>query len=274
MKTKKWIDFLLYSNLFISICAAAITAETYLLIHSDINWLYIIFVFFSTILLYAFPSLFFAEEAFSVNQSERHRWIIENRNTLIGFSVISSLVLAVTVFFFPLKFILLMIPNVVLAFAYFFPQTRLRSITGLKAIIVAFVWTMVTYVYPFLLDNLSLEKSLLGALERFLFLIPICIIFNVRDVEADRIAGVRTIPVIYGVKPSIISCLISLLLFCAFVFFNRGFSAEAIALTASAIITGILILKSSPEKDDYFYSFWIDGMIILQAELIIMDSLL
>jgi 4-hydroxybenzoate polyprenyltransferase len=194
--------------------------------------------------------------------------MVENRNALIILSAISLITLAITVFFFPLKFILWMTPNAVLAFAYFFPQTRLRSIMGLKAIVIAFVWTMVTYVYPFLLDNFSLEKNWNGALERFLFLIPICIIFNVRDVEADRIAGVRTIPVIYGIKPSIITSIVSLLFFSALVFFNRGFSAEAIALTASAIITGILILKSSPHKDDYFYSFWVDGVIVLQFLLV------
>ncbi|MBI4945887.1 MAG: UbiA family prenyltransferase [Bacteroidetes bacterium] len=274
MKNKKWIDFLLYSNIFISICAATITTETYLLIHSEINWLYIAFVFFSTLFLYDFPSLYFAEEAFSANQSERHKWILENRNTLIGFSAISFLVISITVFFFPLKFILLMIPNAVLAFAYFFPQTRLRSITGLKAAVVAVVWTMVTYVYPLLLCPLTCGESWRGVSERFLFMLPLCIIFNVRDIEADRIAGVRTIPVVYGTRATIIICLISLLLFSILVFFHRRGSAETMALIASAIVSAILILKSSHNKHDYFYSFWIDGMIILQAGLVVMTSIL
>jgi len=276
VKIKKQIDFLLYSNIFISICAAAITAETYFLVHSEINCLYISFVFFSTLFLYDFPSLYFAEEAFSANQSERHKWNIENRNILIVLSAISCVVLATTVFFLPLKFILWLLPNAVLAFAYFFPQTRLRSITGLKAAVVAIVWVMTTAFYPALLSSVSnaetgtvfTNSNIFLFTERFLFMLPLCVIFNVRDIEADRIAGVRTIPVIYGLRPTIIICLISLLLFSALVFFNRRFSAEAIALIISAIVSEILILKSSANKNDYFYSLWTDGMILLQALMV------
>lgn len=268
MKIQKWIDYFLYSNIFISLCAAAITAETYLLVHFPINWLYISFTFFSTMVFYGFPSLLFPKEAFSANQSERHKWIIENRKALVALSILAFVAVAINIFFFPVKFILWMTPNAIVAFAYFFPQTRLRSITGLKAAIVAFVWTMVTYVYPFLLDPLQSGGNWNGVAERFFYMLPLCIIFNVRDVEADRTAGVRTIPVVYGVRATIMICLFSLFLFSALAISDRGFSLETIALIISAIASGILILKASENRNDYFYSFWIDGMILLQAGLL------
>ena len=281
MKIYKGLDFLLYSNIFISICAAAITAETYLLIRSEINWLYISFVFFSTLVLYDFSNLFLGKVAFSVNQSLRHKWIIANKNALMILSMISIIMIAIVASSFKLKFILLFIPIVVLAFSYFFPQTRLRSITGVKDTIVAFVWTMTTSGYPLLLASMSTVKSGdlftkengLFIIERFLFILPIGAIFNVRDIETDRNSGVRTIPVVYGVRATVITCLILLLLFSILVFFNSRFSLETIALIASAIVTGILTIKSSPDKNDYFYFLWIDGMVLLQVGFVFFQDL-
>ena len=270
MKSSKNIsDFFLYSNIFISTCAAAITAETYLLIYTPINWLYVAFVFFSTLVLYNFPVFF--EKNYSAGESERVRWIAENKKLLAGISGTALVAAVILIFFFPFKFILFFAPIAVLAFAYFFPQTHLRSVTGLKAGIVTLVWTCVTVVYPLLIIadfkfSFFREREVLILLN-FLFIFPLSVIFNVRDIEADKKAGVKTFPVIYGVKRTIAVCIASIVVFAVIVIISDFGITTKSALLLSATAAAASIFAASEKRSDHYYSFWIDGMILLQAVL-------
>lgn len=270
---KKLLDFFLYSNLFISVCAAAATAQTYLQRFQEINWLYLSFVFFSTLVFYLLPSLYFTEKAFSANESERLKWIREHKNTLRIFLAAGIIGVTATVFFLPLKFILYLLPAALIAFAYFIPPTNLRRFIILKAVIIAFVWADVTCISPLLFHSFpeadfrylfdDMNGLLIG--QRFVFILPLCIVFNVRDMEADKAAGVRTFPLAFGINAAKISCVTLLFLFTAFLPFPFG--KTEILLIASAIATALLILKTSTSSSEYFYSLWIDGMILLQAIL-------
>lgn len=247
-------------------------AEMYLLIHEEINWFYIGFVFASTLALYNFPVLL--ENTFFPELSSRHQWVHANKRLLIILFVLAAVVTGVLVFFLPLTFILWFAPVAVLAFLYFFPQTQLRGITGLKTFIVAFVWTSTTSIFPLLLisdfdpDIFSEGDSQILFLQNFLFIFPLCLIFNVRDVSADRKANVRTLPVIYGVRITILACVMCLLAFSLLIIFS-GFEIKTqIALLLSGILVTALILFASEKRPDHYYSLWVDGMILLQAFLV------
>lgn len=268
-------DLFLFSNLFIALCAAAMTIETYLLLHSAANWYYIGFVFASTLALYNFPALLPGN--FSAERSGRHQWITENKKLLIALFVTSLAGTIVLVFFFSLKFVLWFTPVAAVSFAYFFPQAHLRRIEGLKAGVVALVWTCVTVIYPVMLDS---DFSLSGLFTpvhelimflNFLFLFPLAVIFNVRDIEADRKAGVRTIPVIYGVEFTILICVIFLLAFSMLVFFSGWGIEIKLGLLLSAIIAATLLLFASESCPESYYSFWVDGMILLQAVMVFLS---
>ena len=174
-----------------------------------------------------------------------------------------------------MKFLLWFIPIVIIALAYFFPQTQLRSITGVKTFIVAFVWTCVTAVFPLLLISgfdLSafVYDNTVIFLQNFLFIFPLCVIYNVRDIDADRKSGVKTFPVVYGLKVTIAVCLISLILFSALVILSPSFRDFKAMLLLSAAVSAALLLFASGKRSDYYYTFWIDGMILLQAGLVIL----
>ena len=276
---KRSFDFFLYSNIFISLCAFSITVETYCLIHAPVNWMYVAFVFFSTLVFYDVPSLFFAKETFSENESERLHWILQNKRSLTGLLIFGSLCLAVTVFFFPLKFVFKFFPVAAIAFAYYVPQTRLRKIMGLKAGIVALVWVCVTCVYPDMIISgydpaifRSRQNEMLF-LQNFLFLFPLCIIYNVRDIEADRKAQVQTFPGTFGIKKTIAICITLLLAFSVLVFFSSAETSVKSALLISAAASAALIFFASESRHDYYYSFWVDGMILLQAAMVCLAGL-
>lgn len=266
---RKWIDLLLFSNIFISLCAAAMTAETYVIIHSGIDRVYIAFVFSSTLALYNFPVLITSN--FSRENSGRHHWVRVNRKLLVVLCVAGSAASAVLTFFFPLRFILWFIPIGLLALAYFFPQTRLRGITTLKTGVVAFVWACMTAVFPLLLvSDFQLPHSVIAGdgtvlLQNFLFILPLCLIFNVRDIGADREAGIRTMPILYGVPITVMVCTVFFALFAALVISAPSLWEFRNALVISGVLSAGLIMFASTKRGEYYYSLWVDGMILLQA---------
>jgi len=265
-------DFFLFSNIFISFCSGAMVAETFLLCKTGIHWLYVSFVFLSTLVLYNFPV--FTETNFLAEHSPRHKWISENRKIILIISSVAFIPAGILIFFFPMKFVLGFIPVVSIALAYFFPQTHLRGITGVKTFIVAFVWTCVTATFPLLFISdfdfsfLSGGENITMLLQNFFFIFPLCIIYNVRDIEADRKAGIRTFPVVYGVKATIAVCLISLVLFSSLVILSFSFSDVKTGFLFSAVVSAVLLLLASEKRSEYYYTFWIDGMILLKVILL------
>lgn len=270
------LDLFLYSNLFISVCAAAMTAETHLLMHSAINWIYVAFVFSSTLALYNFPVLL--PSSFSSEVSGRHDWVCINRKLLVVLFVAGSAVSSVLIFFFPFRFILWFLPVTLLALAYFFPQTRLRGITILKTGVVAFVWTCMTAVLPLLLvSGLQLPRSLMTVdgtivLQNFLFILPLCLIFNVRDIGADREAGIRTIPVLYGVPVTVFVCTIFFAAFAVLVILAPTLGEFRNGLLISGVLSAGLVTFAATGRGEYYYSLWVDGMILLQAVLLFVSG--
>jgi 4-hydroxybenzoate polyprenyltransferase len=271
---RRFLDFLLYSNIFISICAAGMSVETYFLVRNEINWAYIAFVFCATLFLYNFPV--FVGDGFSAGYSERHFWILGSKKPLAVLTAGALTATSIIAYHFPFKFLLSFIPITIPAFAYFFPQTHVRSVTGSKSFVVAIVWTGMTVVYPILLMSvvdftqaLTLENALIVT-QNFFFMLPLCIIFNVRDIEYDRNKGVNSLPVRYGVKKTIVICMLSLAMFVAVAMTLPSLGLARAGLLFSAAITALLISKASENHSDYYYSLWIDGMILLQALLVIL----
>ncbi len=76
---------------------------------------------------------------------------------------------------------------------------RLKDITGVKNFTVAFSWAVNSTFFP--LIYLTNQKIVLILLIFYIFFIKSyinSIIFDIRDVEGDRMSGVRTIPVSLG----------------------------------------------------------------------------
>lgn len=247
------------------------TASVFLLLHAQVNWFYSAFVFFSTLALYNFPVLI--PENFSAESSERHQWIRTNKKLLVALFLFATTVSGTLLFFLSPEFVLWFAPVALLALAYFFPQTQLRGIAVVKTFIVAFVWTCTTAVFPLLLNSGFDRHCFNGQngmllLQNFLFIFPLCLLFNVRDIEEDKRVGVRTLPVIYGVKFTIAVCLIFLAAFLALVILSPSLQDARAGLLLSGLLAAILILFASEKRSDIYYTLWVDGMILLQAILL------
>jgi len=281
---RKFTDFVLFSNIFISLCAAASAWETFLLAGKT-NWHYLLFVFCSTFVFYNMQRVLLSRDYVSEDSSERHRWIarhIRLLTVLSGIAFIASIPLVIK---WEWKLVLVFAFFCVLATLYFIPKVNLRTIPGLKAVYISLLWTFSTVVFPSLLIGFRLEKGYLWLLaaERFFFILPLCIVFNIRDIDYDRKRGVRTLPVLIGVgatkiiSASLVFIFSALLIYrCYFyglvVKFGESMQPFVPALLVSGLITLLALLFADKKRSEYYYILVVDGMILLQAVLVFLTE--
>ena len=167
----------------------------------------------------------------------------------------------------------------VLSFCYNMPlfsagdkKYGLRNITGLKALLIALVWSISCILIPILkashaqLIIISTPELIVLIFKRLLFIGAMTIPYDIRDVFEDRKLGVKTIPVIMGEKRAYLFCqaLFVLYLLMMILFRNHGNFLDFLAFLTTFLITWWLIFRSEQEKNEYYYFFYLDGVFILQ----------
>jgi 4-hydroxybenzoate polyprenyltransferase len=121
------------------------------------------------------------------------------------------------------------------------------------------------------LTTISMRDTTILIAKRFLFIAALAIPFDIRDLFQDKQLGLKTIPVAWGEKNAYLFCQVLLIGYVVllFLFRDMGFTTDFWALTLSVILTGWLIFKSKWEKNEYYYFFYLDGVLILQYLFVI-----
>jgi 4-hydroxybenzoate polyprenyltransferase len=116
------------------------------------------------------------------------------------------------------------------------------------------------------LTSISLRDTTILIAKRFLFIAALTIPFDIRDLFEDRQSGLKTVPVMWGEKNAYLFCQILLAgyIVLLFLFRDQGFNADFFALAITAALAGWLIFKSTWERNEYYYFFYVDGVLILQ----------
>jgi 4-hydroxybenzoate polyprenyltransferase len=127
---------------------------------------------------------------------------------------------------------------------------------------------------PIVQSGNSFDKAHVAAMltERFLFILAITIPFDIRDLEADLDAGLKTIPMILNEKRAMI--LSYLLLLCFFLLSvihyqlrNKWYISGAIGLSA---LSTYVFLKFPYFRNKAYYHYGIlDGTMLLQGILVL-----
>jgi hypothetical protein len=272
---RNFLHTLFYSGLFIGLCAAALIYETCLLLRIEVNGLVLWLVLFATIFVYNAHNLLKSDRPVEF-MGPRQRWVQLNRNFLVGLSGASALIIMLLLLNNGTRQLLLLLHLGLLAIAYTLPLVpwrgswrALREVPLIKAFLVAYVWAAATVLLPlppFSMDTLGHEaKQLL--LERFLFLFSLALLFDIRDEELDRNQQTLTFPNLLGTKLTRGLSLLVLLVFCVLaVMWHSG--REMVALVASAVVSGVVVVFSKPDNEDAFFLGWADGMMLLQAVLV------
>lgn len=276
------LDFILYSNLFIGVCAVVLTFTNQLTVEGDIRfdtscW----FVLCSTIFTYCYLKFGNAE---TIPATTGHRHWATKHNQLSKNLLLLSL-LATVCFFFLLNTNTKIIVLALAAFTALYgfvnipvtnPKRKLRDFGLLKTFFVATVWSVTTVVVP--LENSFVEPSMLVflLLRRFLFVLALTMVFEIKDMKSDAQDGLRTLPILFGVSTTKLIAqltLFALLLInlVQYFFFDIALM-NMLAVNLSVFISILCIQPLKEETPEVWYYLVLDGMMILQFVFVYVAS--
>jgi 4-hydroxybenzoate polyprenyltransferase len=281
---KSVFDFLLFSNVFMSLCAVAQGLVTFYLIGSKPLYTILALLFISTIGIYNFSILLTKPKNPEKSSLVRVRWFFAHHRLMVTLTIVSILSLVPLFFLISTESRLLLIFLGAISFCYSLPlftladqKFGLRNIPGLKQFLITLVWTMSTVLLPILeaqnmhLTNISLRDTTILLAKRFLFIAALTVPFDIRDLFEDRESGLKTIPVVIGEKRAYLFCqfLLAGYIVLLFLYKNNGFNTDFFALTLTAFLAGWLIFKSKWKRNEYYYFFYLDGVLILQYVMLV-----
>ena len=271
------------SNLYISLAAVFFCIETQIQLGLKPQWHpYLFLIFFATLFEYNLHRLITIVTNKEALQTEKHRWVRENKGAFY-FLVLASIVgFAAAAMLAKKEVLFALSPIAFITFFYSIPffgkngnLLRLREIPYLKIFLIAFVWASSTLLLPLIHSGLefSTVDTMLIFIERFFFVFSITIPFDIRDIQSDKQASLKTIPLLFSEKKSYAISYFSLSLFLVVSIFHytilfKSYSL-AIAFGLSFIATFICLYSKKIREMNYYHYGILDGTIIFQAVLVV-----
>ncbi|CAM3309024.1 hypothetical protein AEQU2_00711 [Aequorivita lipolytica] len=196
-----------------------------------------------------------------------HRSLTQSLKTIQVFSAICFVLLGIIAFRLAIDVLIITTAFGLATFFYAVPFVRsknLRNFSGIKIFVVAFVWSGVTVVLPFVASEVAITGDvLLTFFQRIFIVVALILPFEIRDVPYDALK-LRTLPQQMGVRNTKLMGLGVLLPCLVFEFFKDDFVvAYIISLIVFCIVLGWLLVISKPEQNRYFSSFWVESLPIV-----------
>ncbi|MEO6870512.1 MAG: UbiA family prenyltransferase [Ginsengibacter sp.] len=276
----KSAQFILFGSIFIAACAVGFCIETSILLNTPLNHFgFYSFVFGATLFQY---NLHYIVKTAAVQGSERLHWTIKNQKIHFFLLVAGVILIVVSVFSFQVRHLGILLILGVISLLYSFPflpfgkKKRIKDYGVFKIITLSLLWTLVTVWLPAAGMHYDTGLFFFIFFKRFVFMMILCLLFDMRDIEIDRSQNIRTLAVLLGRKKSywfaylltalfIIACILQFLYLPRPNFF--------IAMLISIFITTIIIELTKKSNSDYIYLAGVDGMMLLQSLLIMLFSL-
>jgi 4-hydroxybenzoate polyprenyltransferase len=286
---KPVLDFILFSNVFMALCGVAQALVTFHLIGSKPVYSVLGILFTATLVEYNFSVLVGKPKQPLKSPFARVRWFYAHHRLMVTFTIVSILLLIPLFLLISIESRLLLIFLAVLCVGYSMPifsigdhKFGLRHVPGLKPFLITLVWTLSCVMLPVLeaqdmhQTTINMRDTTILVAKRFLFIGALTVPFDIRDLFHDKKTGLKTIPVAWGEKNAYLFCQVLLAgyVILLFIFQNNGFSIDFWALTTTALLTGWLIFKSKWEKNEYYYFFYMDGVLILQYIVLVIFNLI
>ncbi len=265
---KRFINFLLFGNIYIALGAFFLTQSTIIELKLNLPISYSILVFFSTLFIYNFQRIFYKAPINTESISIRRKWISANQKNIRRLAIIGLIGVFISLFYCDKKAILYLSPLCILSIGYFFPSVHLRKFTLLKIFILVLVWTATCYIIPILLSNTIFSSlNFIYTLSGFCFMAAICLPFDNRDIEIDKKENIKTLAVLFGSKRVNLIAFIFSLLYLTLLIITK---VDSIIFTISLIVFfafTLFILKNNNPRNEYYYTAGIDGILLLKGIL-------
>lgn len=194
-----FVSFLTKSSLYIAVVGALEAYFPFLLYQISVEYSLVLANSLLTFTVYNLNKLTDIKED-SINLPERAGFVNRNKK-IITYATIASYVAALSLAYLqnPFAILIILFPlSMGAVYSIKILSFRLKDILGVKNAIVALAWAGTCSFLPLTVSFRVPIQILLV----FYFLFIRCVIntttFDVRDMEGDRITGVRTIPVVFG----------------------------------------------------------------------------
>lgn len=270
------------SQVFIALCAVAMLAETCLVTGSPFKWLSACIIFFATFFIYNASRLSLAVLRKSANAGYSIR--IEGNSVSITscFGALLALFCLLTACSFMQLLIFMSIS--LLSLIYMMPIklnririAGLRNNLYLKNIVLSLTWASATVLFPLSQTEFNSpgNEMLFLFLRRFFFIYALTVIYDLRDLESDKKAGMQTIALRFGEQATKLWSLTALAFFVLLILIDPALTSARnqtlpAALMASAVLAAVITLNTHRIRNKSYYSFVVDGAIILQFVLVLL----
>jgi 4-hydroxybenzoate polyprenyltransferase len=273
---KRLFDFFVFSSLFIALCAVLMVYQTCFLFSIPFSFALAGFVFFGSVCSYNFH--WYLTPPHVEEPSEKEVWNICNKKIhlvlffagLIGSAVFSILLIQHWLWLGVTAFVTFLYSAPKISYPIF---SYLKKIAIGKTIFLAFAWMHVTTLLPLVIEVKTLSiHHVWFVINRFFYIYAICILFDYKDVEEDRKSGIRSL-ITYmnenGIDRLFWGAIFMVILTLALLM-NYFSLAETIALLLPTIILSLLYYPSKKNFSDYLYYFFLDGLMMLSAPLLLL----
>lgn len=263
---------LVYGNIWIALGASLMSIMHFQWTNGVIDWTYIFTLFGASVFLYAIHRKVGLDENSRLYDIRFDDFIkMSKESDILGIAgFIITLVFGV---FLPFEMVIWFAPAIVLSTLYVMPlgkkKLRLRDYGIIKIPVQSLIWAWLIVIIPQVLSSNELSGSVwLIFFEKFLFLFAITIPFDIRDMKVDSAQGVKTIPQIIGKRNALLASYLMITLCIVIVFFlyfqNTYDQTFFAGLVLSYLTTLFLLLKSKNREKDYWFSFLLDGTLVVQ----------
>lgn len=277
---RKFINFLIFSNLFISICAVAQVLLTYEILGLQPQISILVLVFTATLGMYNFSMVLSKAKKNPTTNYVKAIWSFENHTLMLG---ITALCFGISGWIFIMDLnrisqVIMVIAGCISLF-YNIPlieingkKVGLRNIPIIKIILISGVWMLSCTTLPMVATNyheVFLTAAIARSVNSFLFVTAITIPFDIRDMYQDKFYHMKTIPIIIGERWSYYLC--GGLLLAQMVnlwYFIPYHAATHWGLSLASVLTLLLISGKRFQKNHYYYFIFLDGTLILQYVLV------
>jgi hypothetical protein len=271
---KATFDFFVFSSFYIAFCAVIMAWQSFHIFRLPVNFDFLFFVFFGTLCSYSFH-WFLTPAAFG--GSYRIQWSIRNKWLHLSLFLVSLVASVYYVWQLRQHWQWLLV-TAFITFLYSAPKLSyrpflfLRKIAIAKTIFLAYAWTHIPAFLPLeLYDHSWADSQLTFVINRFFLIYPICILFDYRDREEDRKAGIRSMITQFdegGIDIVFWGSMFAFFTTSVLMYFQGVSLADSIALVIPGILVAILYQPSKRNFSDHFYYFVLDGLMMLSALLL------
>lgn len=263
------IEFLVHSNVFISLATTSVAISTMLLADLSVDPVALFIVFAVTMFVYSFNRIAdFAED--KQNVPRRTQFVRRYGKALLAVGIVLYLVATgIAVSYDVPGSPAMAIPLIV---AVLYSVVGLKRILLVKNLLVGASWGLIPLGVGVYYGRLLSAEILFMAGFVTVMITIAAAIFDIKDIEGDRKTGIRTLPVVFGPKVTrrvgAVSTVLVSTIVVTFVVASVLPNSFVVLLTFTGYVFCYCFF-ATPERGPLFYGFVVDGEHVFLAAVLL-----